>query len=105
MDPYVYDQAKYHFESCEEAALPMEQAYVHTGLFFGWLIEHDLLDAEFIEAWELAPEIALFRSKDLTGPKLFELVDGALIDDMLTDEGNRFAQGAAQICGGNVLQF
>lgn len=31
--PIVYDKAKYHFESVEQAGLDLEQAYVHTPCF------------------------------------------------------------------------
>lgn len=39
----AYDKAKYHFESCDEAGLDEHQAYVHTGMFVTWLIQHDLM--------------------------------------------------------------
>ena len=41
-EDFVFDKAKYHFESIEEAGLDEEQAYVHNGMFFAWIIKNDL---------------------------------------------------------------
>ena len=89
--PIVYDKAKYHWESVNEEGLPDGQEFVHTGFYLGWLIENDLLDSEFVEEF-LETEIKEFQKRKITGPKIYELCDGALVDDMLTDEGNEFSQ-------------
>jgi hypothetical protein len=53
---------------------------------FGELIEHEMISEEF------TLEPARFRSGELTGTQVYELGDGVLVDDMLTDEGNRFTR-------------
>jgi hypothetical protein len=88
--PIVYDKAKYHAESVLQAGLGEGQEFVHTGMFLGWLIDHDLLDPEF--AMECADDVAAFRERRLSGPKLFQRWDGALVDDMLSERGNAFSK-------------
>lgn len=45
--PYVYDKAKYHYGGDYPEGLPEEQAFVHTGMFLGWVIDHHLYDPDF----------------------------------------------------------
>lgn len=89
--PIVYDKAKYHSESVETEGLPDGQEFVHTGFYLGWLIENGLLDAEFVDDF-LVDEIAAFKERKLTGPEIYSRCDGALVDDMLSEEGNAFSQ-------------
>ena len=88
-DPVVYDKAKYHFETVDDYGLPEIHAYIHTGLYLGWLIENNLLDEEFID--DFGEEIPKFIAREITAPELFSIWDGVLIDDMLSDEGNEFS--------------
>ena len=88
--PVVYDKAKYHYDGDYPNDLPPEQAFVHTGLYLGWIIDHDLYSEEFRE--ETAGLIAGFKARKVTGPEIYESWDGCLIDDMLSDEGNAFSQ-------------
>ena len=88
--PIVYDKAKYHSGSIAQAGLPEGQEFVHTGMYLGWLIDHDLLDSDF--ARESEGDIAEFKARKLTAPRLFERWDGVLIDDMLSKQGNAFSQ-------------
>lgn len=87
--PVVYDKAKYHAESVIEAGFEEGQEFVHTGMYLGWLIDHDLLDPAFAAEW--AEDVEAFRQRRLSGPKLFQRWDGALVDDMLSDRGNAFS--------------
>ncbi|MCM3339323.1 hypothetical protein M3650_11910 [Paenibacillus sp. MER TA 81-3] len=88
-DTCVYDKAKYHYDGDFPADLPNEQAFVHTGLFLGWMIEHGLYSIDFEEDAE--EDIAAFKQRQLTGTQIYIKWDGVLADDMLSDEGNRFA--------------
>ena len=88
--PIVYDKAKYHIDSIDEHNLPEIHAYIHTGLYLGWLIENNMLDNEFVE--DFGDDIPKFKKREITAPQLFSLWDGALVDDMLTNEGNQFSQ-------------
>ena len=38
----IYDNAKSHFLGNFPDSLPIEQAYVHIGMYLGWIIESDL---------------------------------------------------------------
>lgn len=88
--PVVYDKAKWHYEGDYPSDLQESQAFVHTGMFLGWLIDHDLISDEFAD--DSADGVAQFRRREVTGPEVFQSCDGALVDDMLSDEGNAFAQ-------------
>jgi len=85
----VYDKAKWHFGGDYPKDLPVEQAYVHTGMFYGWLVDQKLL-SQWAED-DFSDDIDKFRQRTITGPKLYAVFDGVLADDMLNDEGNEFA--------------
>ena len=89
-EPIVYDKAKYHYGGDYPEELPIEQAFVHTGMFLGWVIDHNLFSEEFAE--ETGDLIAAFKSRRVTGREIYEHWDGALVDDMLSDRGNEFAR-------------
>lgn len=86
---YVYDKAEYHAEDENGGLLTDKQASVHTGLFVGWLLEHQLMSLKFIE--ESTVEIEQFLQKQMTGTDVYLAWDGALVSDMLSEEGNAFA--------------
>lgn len=89
-NPYVYDKAKYHHDANDfPESYPIEQAYVHTGLFVAWLAENDLLDISDPVNRNL---IAQCKRREITGPQQYEKMGECLIDYMLTEEGNLFAQ-------------
>lgn len=88
--PFVYDKAKYHYDADDfPSEFPVTQAYVHTGLFVGWLAEKGFLDdsdpsiSQFIEQ---------FKKRQITGPQLYGKLGECLIDYMVTETGNLFAQ-------------
>ena len=85
LGPEVYDKAKYHYDGDFPKGLPERQAFVHTGMFVGWLIDHDMIAPDFRE------ETRGFKERQATGAQVYEAWDGCLNSDMLTEEGNRFA--------------
>ncbi len=86
----VYDKAKWHFEGKFPANLNHYQAYVHTGMFLGWLIENDLVSDEFKN--DHSDEIEQFKQQLLTGAKIYEhCCDGVLTLEDVSEFGNRFA--------------
>ncbi|MFD2132777.1 hypothetical protein ACFSKI_16345 [Pseudogracilibacillus auburnensis] len=85
----VYDKAKYHYEGDFPNDLSLKQAYVHTGMFLGWLIDHQLLSKEFETEMEL--DIQKFIQREITGAEIYRNADGVLADDMLNEEANQFA--------------
>ncbi|MEO6456839.1 MAG: recombinase family protein [Chloroflexia bacterium] len=91
--PIVYDKAKWHYRGDYPGDLPIEQAFVHIGIFFGWIIDHELYIKFYLDTHlKLIQLIQAFKRRQTTGAKVLEECDGALMDDMLSDEGNRFAQ-------------
>jgi hypothetical protein len=98
----VYDKAKYHLESEDfPAGLPEEQAFVHTGLFWGWLMERDLLSQECLT--DFADVVSRFKKREITGPRAYAIVGGVLADDMLSEEGRRFADAYFDFDTGDFL--
>lgn len=86
---YVYDKAKYHYQGDFPAGLPHDQAFVHTGMYLGWIVERGLYSAFFAE--EGAEMIAAFRARQMTGANIYDAWDGCLTSAMLNDEGNAFS--------------
>ena len=82
----VYDKAKWHYEGDFPPDLDTRQAFIHTGMFAGWLMDHDMIAEDF------APEAERFKRREITGPQSYEIWDGGLDEDMLTVEGNQFAK-------------
>jgi len=80
----IYDKAKYHFEGDFPPELPKEQAYVHGGMFLGWLSENALLSNEFCE--DFKDERERFRQGELRCGSFFHLIGGVLADDMLAPD-------------------
>jgi hypothetical protein len=88
-DKYVFDKAKYHFDSVEEDGLVEEQAYVHTGMFLAWLINNDLVSPSFIE--ESGDEIMSVRSRQFSPSEIYMNWDGVLLGEMMNNEGFNFS--------------
>ena len=68
--PIVYDKAKYHYDGEFAPDREIEQGFVHTGMFLGWLIDHHLYSKWFAE--ELSGYVSAFRAREMTGAKIFE---------------------------------
>lgn len=84
----AYDKAKWHYGGKWPEGLPESQAYVHTGLYLGWLVDRGLVSEVFER--EFRKPLMAFSARQLTGPKLYEECDGVLSDDLLSTEGNEF---------------
>ena len=80
----TYDKAKYHLDGSFPPELPDEQAYVHEGMFLGWLCNNAFLSNEFREDFE--DEISRFERGELKCGPFFRLVGGVLADDMLSEK-------------------
>lgn len=85
----VYDKAKYHYEGDFPRDLSLKQAFVHTGMFLGWLMDNGLLNKAFEE--EIGRDLEKFIQREITGTDIFMIVDGILTSDMLNEEANQFA--------------
>lgn len=84
----IYDNAKNHFLGNFPESLPIEQAYVHIGMYLGWIINNDLY-SEFFED-EAAGQMIKFQRRDISCTILSELWDGYLGHELFSKEGNMF---------------
>jgi hypothetical protein len=84
--PGKYDDYDYHIGAAIEAGFEPDNAFTHIGFMVSWLIRRGLFQTEFTdpEAGEDL-ETGKLRPSDLR-----DLVDGKLIDNMLTSEGAAF---------------
>jgi hypothetical protein len=102
-EPYFYDKAKYHCDGNYPEDLPDEQAFVHTGIFLGWILDHELYDPAFWQ--DAAGYIVSFKAREMTGAQVYAYAcDGVLLDEMLNAEGNAFAQNYFDFERGKYLQ-
>jgi uncharacterized membrane protein len=100
--PHAYDKAKYHYETVEGYGLSRDHASNHTVFFLRWLIEHDLLDQSFAD--ESASILEQFRAGTATIHDVYKWSDCCLINDMLSEEGNKFAMHYFDFDVGKYLQ-
>lgn len=88
LEKTIYDNAKNHFLGNFPNTLPIEQAYVHIGIYLGWIIENDLISDYFEE--EAETEIYRFKRREITSAILSEIWDGYLGYELFNEEGNMF---------------
>ena len=84
----IYDNAKSHFLGNFPKTLPIEQAYVHIGMYLGWVIDKGLY-SEFFEE-EASNQIFRFRRREISCTILSEIWDGYLGFELFNEEGNLF---------------
>jgi hypothetical protein len=85
----VYDKSDYHLETTQGYGLDDSHASHHTLFFFRWVVDTGLMSEEFISEAEPLEEYKTGKRSILS---LYEWWDCCLVDDMLSDEGNSFAQ-------------
>jgi hypothetical protein len=86
----IYDIAKQRFLAHFPSILPIEQAYVHIGMFLGWMLENDLYSEEFEEEESL--QILRFKQREITCSILSAMWDGYLDEELFSKKGNDFLQ-------------
>jgi hypothetical protein len=86
----VYDKAKYHDETIQGLGLPDDHACNHTTFFMSWLVKNRLMSDDF-EYVENNP-VNDYRLGKIPINELYEWWDCCLISEMLSPEGNAFAQ-------------
>ncbi len=84
----IYDLAKNHFLGDFPQSLPIEKAYLHIGMYLGWIIDRDLYSEYFAE--EASTEIYRFKRRDIGCIILAEIWDGSLSFDLFGNHGNMF---------------
>lgn len=85
---YVYDKAKYHYESIFEYGLSEEFAANHAVPILRWMVENDLMSYE--HPW--SKEISEFKKGKITIHELYFCFGNCLLSNMFTKRGNRFAK-------------
>jgi len=85
----VYDKAKYHDETVHSFRLPEAHSCYHTVYFLRWLIEHGLMSDDF-QAGN-GPRYADGTCNEAV-METYAWWDYCLVDDMLSEDGNAFAQ-------------
>jgi hypothetical protein len=102
-EPFVYDKADWHYGADDFSPdLDESHGFTHTGMFFGWILDHNLYDTDWFGP-EMESYVVAFKNRELTGPKFFEACDGVLLDNMLNDEGNAFAHHYFEFGRGKYL--
>jgi hypothetical protein len=86
-----YDLWRWHTEGDFPQDQPPEQGYVHIGMFLVWLIDHDLLDDDWVARSGVKPAVTAISERQGTACALRDVTDGRLASDMLTPEGQAFA--------------
>jgi hypothetical protein len=86
---YVFDKAKFHDNSVEQLGLDEEQSFVHTGLFFAWLVNNGLMSDFFVE--ETGTAIEKLKDRKVSPSTIYMNWDGVLLGEMLSDKGFNFA--------------
>jgi hypothetical protein len=84
----IYDNAKSHFLGNFPPSLPIEQAYVHIGMYLGWIIETELYSEYFEE--EASNQIFRFKRREISCTILSEIWDGYLGHELFNRQGNMF---------------
>jgi hypothetical protein len=84
----IYDNAKNHFLGNFPASLPIEQAYVHIGIYLGWVIETQLYSEYFED--EASNQIFRFKRREISCTILSEIWDGYLGNELFNSIGNMF---------------
>lgn len=87
-DKNIYDNAKNHFLGNFPESLPIEQAYVHIGMYLGWIIENEHY-SEFFED-EAAVQMIRFQRREISCTILSEMWDGYLGHELFSKTGNMF---------------
>lgn len=86
----IYDKADWHLENSFPEDVDPDQAYLHAGYYFGWIIENDLVDHRFAKRY--SETIEQFTERKVSACELFKQVDGTLAEDMFEETGNAFTR-------------
>lgn len=84
----VYDLARNHFLGNFPSSLPIEKAYLHIGIYLGWIVDNHLYSEYFEE--EASTEIFRFGRREIGPIVLSEIWDGRLSHELFSYDGNLF---------------
>jgi len=83
------DKAEWHYAGNWPDAIPIDQAYVHTGLFLGWVLKRNLQSTQMNEHY--GHLIEEFKARRISCVQLFRATGGSLVEEDLNEEAAEFA--------------
>lgn len=98
----VFDKASWHYEGKFPKDLDEEQAFVHTGMFLGWIVDAGLYSEDFAD--DFKSEIKKFKARKLTGSGIYASADGVFDEEMLNPEGLAFTKAYFDFDKGQYLK-
>jgi hypothetical protein len=92
-DPVKFDDYDWHAGSLPDE-LPFEQGFVHIGVYLAWLLERGLLavNDEILSYPPIASTLKAVQRREVTGSALNDVLDGKLMSDLMTAEGDAFTR-------------
>ncbi|MEF9863702.1 MAG: hypothetical protein RSA86_04890 [Christensenellaceae bacterium] len=82
------DKMDWHSTTFHDS-IPSENAGTHIGMYLAWLINHDMIEAEWFD--DFGEEFNKVKNREMTGRELLiECFDETLLEDVLTDEAIEF---------------
>jgi hypothetical protein len=85
-----YDLWRWHTDGAFPKDQLPERGYVHIGVYLAWLINHDMLDPEWVARSGVTPAVAAIAARDEKPCALRDSTGGRLASDMLTADGAQF---------------
>ena len=102
IDFEVFDKAKWHLNENFPLELSSYQAYIHTGLYIGWLIKNKLISREF--EIQNSGEITRFIQGEISPVRLYhDQMDGVFTSNDVNLEGYNFTKSYFDFENGQYL--
>ncbi|MBX7125267.1 MAG: hypothetical protein K1X47_06210 [Cyclobacteriaceae bacterium] len=89
-ESYSFDSAQRHFHGPLPEGLPIEQAYLHIGMYLGWCIGQQLVSQQFLE--DCGGLVYRFTRREISCTILCEALDGELAPSYFNTQGLKFTQ-------------
>jgi hypothetical protein len=97
-----YDDASWHSEGDFPTDLTAEAAFTHTGQYLAWALLVGFGSVEFLENFE--DDLEELRGRTISPSQIFKNMDGKLLDEDLTTEGNGFTNAYFDFENGQYLK-
>lgn len=98
-----YDDATWHSEGEFPADLDPDAGATHIGIFFAWMLLHDMASTDHAQIFSV--QIEQLRKREISpGAYLLQVCDGKLTSDDLSEDGNAFARSYYDLQKGNYLR-
>lgn len=89
-EQHIIDDARKYFLEGLPSDIPLDQAYLHIGMYLGWVIENELYSEDFED--EFGAQIIRFKKRDTSCVIVGELWDGIVFSEQFSDpKGQKFA--------------